>query len=391
MLSEMTDQRRRIIEESDHGTVYTSSQYRDQILPNTAPVVIATKTNEALTLDIRRVYGWDIGNFHRRVKEGQLLPHTPWYKLTIIGQTSGDYSSEQWVPKTGTPTSKTAYYCSNGWNSLTDWVITEENLAENLPPAPTRYVTEAAAKIYNKGYDALTSLAELVEVRRLFVGTAKKLLAKKLPRNWRSLSSEWLSARYGWRTLVYDIKSLDDAIRNFDESRARHSESSGTRYSTTYRTHTEVNNTAYVMDKIVDNTITTELRGSVTADIKVPRWQFNPVSTAWELVPLSFVVDWVFNVGKTLSAYSLMTFARDYSASAGIKLTIQKNTSYSFNRLVPTYPAKFQSLSHYQNSTCEAILVVRTPCTVPLTPSHILRLNSFKVVDLLALGLQKLR
>ena len=35
--------------------------------------------------------GWDVPNFHRRRRRGELIPHTPWRKFSLTGNATGTY------------------------------------------------------------------------------------------------------------------------------------------------------------------------------------------------------------------------------------------------------------------------------------------------------------
>jgi hypothetical protein len=247
------------------------------------------------------------------------------------------------------------------------------------------YVTEAAAKIYSTGYDALTAIAELTEIRAMFMSATKKLWHLDFPKNWKTLRSAWLEGRYGWRTFFYDLRSLDEAIRNFDETRTRHSERSGKQHTTSVLSSSTIDHTTWGYDLVQETTSVISMRGSVVADITVPKFQFNPLQTGWELIPFSFVVDWFVNVGSALAAINFIAFSSNYSASKGYKITICRETTTANVWHNGGTSFDFLDFSFGMNARSEGMIEKRVPCGVPILPSFSVKLNAWKVVDLLAL------
>lgn len=346
--------------------------------PSTGTVLHGSYDN-LVTVDNKQFVGWDVPDYYKRLKRGELIPHTPWMRIQYSGYTSGTYNV--W-----TSGNTSHWWAVNQWTYLDSWCISEEDVYAYAPDAYDMYVNEAAAKIYSSGYDALTAIAELTQIRSLFKQTITRLLSLKLPKNWKELSCDWLSYRYGWRTLFYDIKNINEAISNFDEKRTRYSEKCGNQQTQTSTSATTVEKAHYYLDQTIIDKVTISLRGSVTADIVVPKFQFNPLQTAWELVPLSFVVDWLLTVGKSLAAMSFLTFQTNYSASKGYRIEFIR----SFNSGIGETKDTFDSGTDDQYGSSKVELEVRNPCRVPLTPHFTMRLDSFKILDLLALVTQRI-
>lgn len=396
----MTVLTKRVKADASTSTIVPVDYCMHQTLPSVIDTVIGTYN---CTTEHYRNHcvGWDIPDFHRRKKNGELLEQTPWRNLLINGEASGFYSNTQGSPAGGPYTTVQTYFTDtvSDWTQghPSNWMITEEEVAAAVPAIHDMYVTEAAAKIYSEGYDALTALAELTELRSLFAGTAKKLLQFQFPKkinkyknsDWGEITSAWLLGRYGWRTLFYDITAINEAIRNFDEVRTRCSAKSGSSWTTTDSVVDSIDNISWGYDKVTSTKVNVSVRGSVVADIVVPKFQFNPLQTGWELIPFSFVVDWFLNVGKTLSALNFITTATDYKASKGYKVTMERDVGIQnvWYTNQPTFD--FISFQFTLSSRSVAVLENRTPCRVPITPSFITRLNPFKVMDLLALITQR--
>lgn len=362
--------------EYNGDVVLTCHQYK--VPDGGSPILWATVTRTG-TVDRKSFTGWDIPDFHKRMKRGDLIPHTPWTRTVIYGTSSGDYD---W-----TSPDNIRYYYVDDYPNFSDWIVTEEDLAYYAPITYDQYVTEAAARIYSKGFDALTFVAELKDVKKQFTNVGKFLTGAKLPVNWRLLTSEYLSFRYGWRPLLHDLISLNEAIKALNEARLRYSERAGTKFSTTFYESATTEWSAFFVDRVTTTKVTTSIRGSVVADIEIPAFQFNPLQTGWEVIPFSFVIDWFVNVGSTLSAYSFLARQKNYAASAGYRIDVER----SFNAYKGDSKAAYESgIGYSQSGNCQASLEFRRPCPIPLTPQITVKMNPWKVLDLMALILQRI-
>jgi hypothetical protein len=286
-----------------------------------------------------------------------------------------------------------------GYPYFTEWIITWEEIQAMAPSDEDLnvFVQGAASKIYSRGFDALTSLAELKELKGQFKSVANLLnrsnyrkvfelvSSGKAPFSWRTVNSKWLEARYGWRPLFYEIQQLIDVVANFDESRTRYSERTVSTYS-----YTTIDEQPYSWSTWNGlNTITTDvtisMRGSVTADIDVPKFQFNPIQTGWEIIPFSFVIDWFVGVGNALSAMSFLAAQSNYAASRGFKISAKR----WFSSEVTEMKQGNTGDGLEQEAYCEATYDRRLPCSIPFVPQISVRLNVAKIVDLVALIAQR--
>jgi hypothetical protein len=331
--------------------------------------------------------GWSIPDFHRKLKAGDIIPSTPWRKWTREGSSQGTREM--------TFVDGESRWTEGNYSPFNEWYLKEEEVETFVPSGLDVHVQAAASKIYSHSFDALTFLAEITDVRETFTKTAKRLLSlkktkeiKKLLKNPKALTGEWLNGRYGWRLMVYDVIDIFNLVKDWNDRRQRFSERSGTRWSQTIEeatVHTYSN-------RVVDVTTTTDLvvheRGSVTADIWLPPIMLNPVATAWELIPFSFVLDWFLSVGQSLEAASFEALESAYTASTGYLLEVNRTMSSSVSWFDP---AVLSACRQDQYGQCEVSLRVRTPCGVSVTPRINLRINSYKVADLLSLIAQNFK
>jgi hypothetical protein len=260
-------------------------------------------------------------------------------------------------------------------------------IPQELIDEGSRFVQAAVAKIYSQGFDALTFIGEL----RSLVKMLTKILAR-----WLDLLSSgrfedlWLEGRYGWRPLIYDIRDFENALNNLSSEVARYKERVGTTRSTS---DTVVTNANWSGDTIAATYFVNEeisVRGNVVMDIAPPRFKFDPISTAWELVPFSFVVDWLIDISTWLSSLHGLAISKGSTAALGYKISkvVQLNSleqvasTTNFRR---TFVKKTDSTSGYW-------LVQRVPMAIPYKPPSIdLNIDYLKIIDLVSLIIQRAR
>jgi hypothetical protein len=192
-----------------------------------------------------------------------------------------------------------------------------------------------------------------------------------------------LQYRYGWRILYYDLVEIWDTLARLDRNRKRFTERTGTSLHFNEDVgDIVVTSHPWTCTIIGDVSYDVSIRGSVTADIEPPHFQFNPVITGWELVTFSFIIDWFVDIGSWLASLSFLVFNTDYRAGASVLVKAHQNTVLS-GMTRPGYSDTGSTAS----STSEAEYVVRTPTTVGIQiPSVIIDvLDESKVFDLMAL------
>ena len=114
----------------------------------------------------------------------------------------------------------------------------------------------------------------------------------------------------------------------------------------------------------------------------------NPVATAWELIPFSFVIDWFISVGQAIEAASFDVLEQAYSASTSF-LSEMDRTMYT--EIVDFDTDVLSRLEQYQEGSCNSTYKVRKPCGVSVKPHFTLRIDNLKIADLLALVKQRFR
>lgn len=344
-----------------------------------------TTQSAVKSYDYRRTEGYDTPNFHARVKKGEIIPMTPFYQVSFeesVGsafQLSHKISNGEWFRLNSDGSGPVnSFSGSSPWRLSVDQTWITDMINEYYSES---FVQSAAAKIYSSGWDGLTFLAELHKTAALFKNLVGRWTEAVANNRFERL---YLESRYGWRLLKFDIEEINSLLKNLDEKRTRFRESVGTTL-----VHTEVA-TAPIVSSVIDgvHTITTDyhvgLRGTVVADIRPPKVAFNPLTTTWELIRYSFIIDWVIDVGQALEALSFLVLASDYTAAAGIDILAERTTNLGPYSIKSTHDIAEYSFDAF----AKAQVTKRLPTSVSINPLKKLNLDALKVADLVALFVQ---
>lgn len=335
------------------------------------------QSNEIIAASSDVYAGENIPNFTKRKNKGELLPFTNWSKFEAEATASGAYFLRK---DSGSYGETAANWVASG-NAAFGLGITEaELIALTTSFDEAIYVQAAAAAIYSSNsHDSLTFLAELHKVVGLVKNlrqTVVKLLAGK------DLASAWLSGRYGWRILYFDMVEISGLIKNINEKRRnRYVQKSGNSFSgsstSTVLGYSDANQQ---WDYKCTTSWDLSVRGVVAADVSIPTMSFNVDSTAWELIPYSFVVDWFVGVGTWLNAMSTIKSASSTFASGGFLVTMKREVT------LENFSGKGDySGSAYYLGKSDGKLTLRVPQSVSTIPQFNVRLDDLKIIDLIAL------
>lgn len=328
-------------------------------------------TQAMMDWDHRFTSGNTIDHFYKRLRRGDLLPMTAFSQYHTYGSSSGVYTTKSgaytysWSPKAS---------ISSAYMTRTNVMARQ---SEMLPIDLRDYVQAAASKIESQGFDALTFAAEFGKLLQMFSGIASTLTSLLGKGDWER---SWLQYRYGWRTLYYDIRSFAEAVNSLDTPRVRKRETSAQQYTWEDSSTFQLSWTSATLTCLLNESIALSARGTVVADMYADLpLRMNPIATAWELVRFSFIIDWVLQVGQWLSAASFLLINRNYVAAGGLHFQYQRSVE-----LLSAVPKSgWTVLSAGSTSQMTAISTERIPQRVSLKLSHRLKLDAFKVVDLM--------
>lgn len=297
-------------------------------------------------------------------------------------------------------------------------------------------VTEAWANIDSSEISALVSVLEgektlkgLLDCsRRLykFSRNVKRLQLRKLSslfkdlssreakRAWRDIKDEfslnaladrYLEVRYGLRPIYYDMVGALKAF--FKEVRLQRHTYRGKQVLSSHTSDTTVSNVLYSTNFLAALTLArrcdleTEIRAGVLCEVdydSLDPWGLQSAAESmWDLMPYSFVIDWFFNVGDTLAAWTpnagLSPRASWYKVKTSCTRTsILVDARFDAAELAKVvYPnrVKSHSITAFFDGNCFKTTedTYRVPHADRYTlPTMTLRLNTAKLLDLAALS-----
>lgn len=364
----------------------TGSERHYRINPDNSQTTIATGS-PLIARDCSHVQGYDVEGYHKLKREGKLVPITPWYKYSSrMTWTARLHYSQPSVPYN--------WKTDANWShpiSLTPYDITESAvLSIANSKDTTRYVQAAASSIYSSKFDALTFLAEFHKTTSMFQNAVVKLanlastirkLKKGVLHPGILLGDLYLEYRYGWRLLYYDMVDISKTLADLAWKRDRFSQRTGANENSSSSVDYMYNGPAYQFTVNMIEELKISLRGTVVADIEPPNWAFNPLTTSWELIPFSFIVDWFIGIGTWLETLSFLFLQTNYTSAGGINISLKRTMALT-NK---TASAGYSIVIMEAACQSEALLRMRNPQSVSNFPLIRVNLDVPKVLDLLAI------
>lgn len=338
-------------------------------------------------VDYKLTEGRCIRNYHKRRRAGELIEHTVFRQVEYTGSADGRYSIND---------TYNTYHIEPRWIYAPRFLTENEFLVHRNEfdawEDDGELIQAAYADAYSK-FDALTFIAELHKTISMFFGLTYKVLnfadsygkgsnAERL----KNLANDYLEGRYGWRVLYYEMRSFEEALR---ETLYRELDIVKGRASAAHPAFTKTS--VYNHDfgyagftQTVTDVVTISERASAALQGRFSSFLFNPILTAWELITFSFVVDWFIRIGQLLAAISADILAVASTASTGYKIDVKRTVVSS-----DTWFQSPRTGSLWSNSESEGYFVYRSPGSVSFLPQIDVNLNPMKILDLIALIIQR--
>lgn len=239
---------------------------------------------------------------------------------------------------------------------VTEPVLTQSQKTE-IDNFRSSAITESLAKVRRPEFQGAVALAEAHKTSRLLadaLGELRKAVQalrsaavafekKRIRQGFKrfkdlhdATSSMWLLGRYGVMPTIYDVQDLLRALRKVHSARetVRAKVHANLLYSTTHNSveiqaSAPLGGIAYV-EYDTNDSIQVEVRASVMS-------QYDSVATSdfglslldtpaalWELMPWSFVVDWIINVGDYIDSLHLAAQRQHLCRSVTVTTTLSR-------------------------------------------------------------------
>lgn len=247
------------------------------------------------------------------------------------------------------------------------------------------------------GATALSRFARSNPGYRRVRGLNARQMLRSSDRSIRALGGRWLEYRYAIMPLIL---SAQDAAKLMRKSAARYvTERSRKDIAIAYEPIPFDGEGLYVRrsgNVLIRSTCKAMFKGA--NHNLLARTGINPFVMAWELVPMSFVVDWFINIGDYIFAHTAVDFASSRSAVTSVKTNETKETIY---RVQDQFPGSVKNTNwgprtvHPPYEMTHEVVVMREVLeeylrftwTRPEVDLSIeARLNWMRIVDAIALG-----
>lgn len=289
--------------------------------------VVTTKTIEDV----------EVPRFHHLLKCGRFLPLNPVTIVTTVEtRTPGDIAEHYRKPDSCTLSPWTGL--DTGPSQMADNFTLDEGYPSEA--VISACVNEAVANSRSAAWDVLTFLAEFKQLQELFrtnlgrvteFGTRAANFARRVQSKDRAkaFAEKWLEYRYGWMPAIYDVGDALNAIQNDRVGwvRGRGTQTVNVSDSASWNVVEAAYQTATFSETITGTHV---VRGWAAADMgnsPFTDFGFDPLVTAWEIVPYSFVADWFIQVGTWINAVSPFQPGKVLGSCASIKSEITREIS----------------------------------------------------------------
>lgn len=332
----------------------------------------------------------------------------------------------QWIGNPGTPYDTATMtgdlalvgYWSSGLAFNADPIADSYSLPPAWP-ADSAVSVPALANARAAGMDVGTAVAELGKTVRMLqsftnnVGRRANNIAEALVRRRRFTSTEavlngfsetWLEGRYGWRTLAFELEDLTEAllllqslglkrVRGYAEEQVSGDYSSSATNISLNKPKFQTSWSSIARGNVViSREITrTKRSGSIIDAICEGLAFVDPLVTLHEVIPYSFILDWIVNINDNIAAFSPFATGRRLGSwvsateeeKVSITLTPQKSVGgSSYIHLDPTGPVMYSSVSTRTEYN-------RYPVDPSFSLTFDLNIDASKIVDLVSIALLK--
>lgn len=290
------------------------------------------------------VRGTDTPNF-KRTKERLPLNNYFWHRYDTRTNFSWAYTvQDSWSASCA---SDIMAVVPPGINAM---ATTDEEIAFWLESSGANLdalTTGAAAKLSKKYFDLGTALGESRETVRMFrsflsqfikiVSSMKPQHLIELINSPSAIASRWLWYRYGLMPLIYSIRDFIKANNAKSTKLKWYSEREFGTWSYNKEEEFVWDHGPFSLNCIYDIDVKIKAYGYAGSQVRPTLFRIAPLTTAWELLRFSFVVDWFVNVGSFLTSLEAAGEFPDLALSRNVKINYTK--SFRGDGMVDTDPS----------------------------------------------------
>lgn len=228
---------------------------------------------------------------------------------------------------------------------------------------------------------------------------ALKDLKEISPKKYAELVAQsWLEFRYAFRPLVFEMEGILSALSTSLNDNQRFTARGTHQVEATSKEDYDESFSYYSYTGTEEIKTTVTVRAGVMYTIHLQgsgiRELFGldqPLESLWELVPFSFIVDWFFNCGNLISAWTKNASATVEGSWCTIEVSESKSLQITGMYVNEPYADAFEidSVTSAGYSTSSALWKWReVAISKPILPSVSVNLNWAKVVDLAIISKQ---
>lgn len=339
--------------------------------------------------------------FKRKMRQGQIV-NSPMTQITTFEKYSGGSLYQAFIQDNGGG-KKTGFRAEGEWlgsiyqnpnrykpaGSL-DWQALRDSAVVSANAKAAANETEILATIGELN-ETISSLVSIFKRAVTIIIALKKLDMKRLAKEItpKELANRYMEARYAIRPLAYDVSNALKAFQTKMEPKRLTTRGVSTESGSWSDTYQTVGNMYYTVSVLRQTEQNVSARAGILHVVdhmnQLHVWGMDRIFTsAWELIPLSFVVDWFFNIGKLIAAWQPKIYQRTLASWVVVTTTtIQTCTVSSCVPLWPTSAIIEKSFTH--SAMCSLITTNKVRMgspTLPVFPDFNVRLDVLKLLDL---------
>lgn len=158
-----------------------------------------------------------------------------------------------------------------------------------------------------------------------------KSLLRSGDRALRRLGGRWMEYRYAIMPLYYSLRDIKGLM---DDNGSRYKTSRKKEKVESHETGVTLPTSGYYLERHVRGSMLVTSTSKARYDIDGLRSLYarriatNPLATAWELVPLSFVVDWFLNIGDVITASTSIDFSNQRCSCTAVRTAYEEELYY---------------------------------------------------------------